>query len=178
MANQVIIDGEICFGSTNKASAIICKDKQGNEFSLQTALDNLIDYIYPIGSVYISVNEVSPSILFGGTWEKIKDTFLLAAGDYSSAGETGGEAYVALTQNEIPNYKIGFLPQAVMGNHGNWTNNGIKAASQTRDGRNTVTATSGTSDPQWGYDIYTDGGGQAHNNIPPFLSVNIWKRTG
>lgn len=44
------------------------------------------DYIYPcpyfpIGSVYISVTEVNPSNFFGGTWEQIKDRFLLSAGD-------------------------------------------------------------------------------------------------
>ena len=48
--------------------------------------------IYPIGSIYISVSDNSPEILFGGKWERIKDQFLLAAGDAYSAGATGGEA--------------------------------------------------------------------------------------
>ena len=46
--------------------------------------------VYPVGSVYISVSETSPASLFGGTWERIKDTFLLAAGDTYNAGSTGG----------------------------------------------------------------------------------------
>ena len=74
MANQVIIDGEVCFGSTNKASAIICKDINGNDSTLEQELNkinNLLNNIYPIGSVYISVNDISPTALFGGVWEKI-----------------------------------------------------------------------------------------------------------
>ena len=138
--------------------------------------NDLINIIYPIGSIYMSVNNVSPASFLGGTWEAIKDRFLLAAGSSYSAGSTGGEASHKLTQNEIPNYHIGFLPQAVMGMHGEWPNKGITAGHQARGTRNTVTATSGQTDPQWGYDIHTYGGDAAHNNMPPYLTVYIWKR--
>lgn len=50
----------------------------------------MLDTIYPIGSIYMSVNNVSPSTLFGGTWEAIQDRFLLAAGSTYTAGDTGG----------------------------------------------------------------------------------------
>ena len=138
--------------------------------------NDLINIIYPVGSIYMSVNNVSPASFLGGTWEAIKDRFLLAAGSSYSAGSTGGEATHKLIQNEIPNYHLGFLPQAVMGNHGEWTNKGIIAGSQARGTRNTVTATSGQTDPQWGYNIHTYGGDAAHNNMPPYLTVYIWKR--
>ena len=138
--------------------------------------NDLINIIYPIGSIYMSVNNISPASFLGGTWEAIKDRFLLAAGSSYSAGSTGGEASHKLTQNEIPNYHIGFLPQAVMGMHAEWQNKGITAGHQSRGTRNTVTATSGQTDPQWGYDIHTYGGDAAHNNMPPYLTVYIWKR--
>lgn len=138
--------------------------------------NDLINIIYPIGSIYMSVNNVSPASFLGGTWEQIKDRFLLAAGSSYSAGSTGGEASHKLTQNEIPNYHIGFLPQAVMGMHGEWSNKGIIAGDQSRGTRKTVTATSGQTDPQWGYNIHTYGGDAAHNNMPPYLTVYIWKR--
>lgn len=63
-----------------------------------------------------------------------------------------------------------------MGMHGEWSNKGIIAGDQSRGTRNTVTATSGTTDPQWGYNIHTYGGDVAHNNMPPYLTVYIWKR--
>lgn len=38
---------------------------------------------WPVGAVYISVSDTSPSTLFGGTWEEITDVFVLAYGDYA-----------------------------------------------------------------------------------------------
>jgi len=64
-----------------------------------------VDIIYPIGSIYITTNYVSPEILFGGTWELIKDKFLLGAGDTYGAGSTGGEATHILTIDEMPSHQ-------------------------------------------------------------------------
>lgn len=47
---------------------------------------------YPVGSIYMSVNSADPSTLFGGSWERIQDRFLLASGVSYSAGSTGGSA--------------------------------------------------------------------------------------
>ena len=44
--------------------------------------------LYPVGSIYISTNDTEPKNIIGGTWERIKDTFLLCAGDSYSAGST------------------------------------------------------------------------------------------
>lgn len=60
---------------------------------------NIFDMIYPVGSIYISVNNANPSVLFGGTWEPIQDRFLLGTGSTYSAGSTGGETNHTLTQS-------------------------------------------------------------------------------
>lgn len=57
---------------------------------------------YPIGSIYQSTSSATPGSLFGGTWERIKDVFLLSAGDTYHAGSTGGEATHTLTISEMP----------------------------------------------------------------------------
>ena len=57
----------------------------------------VIDIIYPVGSIYMSVNEANPETFFGGTWEQIEDKFLLAAGVDHAAGETGGAESYALS---------------------------------------------------------------------------------
>jgi len=64
---------------------------------------------YPVGSIYMSVNSTSPATLFGGTWERIQDMFLLAAGTSYSAGSTGGSATVTLTsaQSGVPAHSHG-----------------------------------------------------------------------
>lgn len=51
-----------------------------------------LNAVYPVGSIYMSANGTSPATLFGGTWEQLKDRFLLAAGDSYAAGATGGSA--------------------------------------------------------------------------------------
>lgn len=54
---------------------------------------------YPVGSIYMSVNSTDPSTLFGGSWEQIKDTFLLASGSLYGAGSTGGSANAAVVSH-------------------------------------------------------------------------------
>ena len=41
-------------------------------------MEDMVDMVYPVGSIYMSVNSTSPSVLFGGTWEQLTDTFLYA----------------------------------------------------------------------------------------------------
>lgn len=129
-----------------------------------------MDQIYPVGSIYMSVNSTSPSTLFGGTWERLKDTFLLAAGDAYSAGATGGEAAHLLTNDELP---------ADMGSFStiNWnvawsSTTGI--VSTTIISQDRTLPTGNTT----GINTYNlNGGGQPHNNMPPYLAVYMWKRT-
>lgn len=61
---------------------------------------NLMDIVYPVGSIYHSMNATSPVDFIGGTWAKIK-TFLYGA---DTAKQTGGEAMHTLTINEMPQH--------------------------------------------------------------------------
>lgn len=65
---------------------------------------NVIDIIYPVGAVYLSTVQTSPAALFGGTWERVQDRFLLAAGDNYAAGETGGSAQTWLNPENLPSH--------------------------------------------------------------------------
>lgn len=110
----------------------------------------------------MSVNSTSPATLFGGTWEQIKDTFLLGSGSYT-LGATGGEATHTLTPDELPAH-----------NHSlrvSWNNSTGYGQAFTES-----TSTHMTVDVDGTMTGYT-GSNQAHNNMPPYLVVNIWKRT-
>lgn len=132
---------------------------------------------YPVGAIYMSVNTTSPATLFGGTWERIKGRFLLGADDGTyKNGATGGEATHKLSINEMPRHNH----QPMLFNDGVWN----WSAGTTR-GKELFSS----ADHRWaGTDkdhtyITTDGitytgGDQAHNNMPPYLVVYIWKRTG
>lgn len=150
----------------------------GDSFKIDNK--SVFDMIYPVGSIYLSVNNVNPSVLFGGTWEQIQDKFLLGAGSTYSAGSTGGEANHTLTQSETPNYKIGDMPAIVATNHQLWNNGGIKGISLgpvSVDKKGVgIGDQSKTTGIQYGWEIDSNGGGQPHNNMPPYLTVYIWKR--
>lgn len=76
------------------------KDEEGKIFSPIVSIDsiktagggNIYDAIYPVGSIYISVNNINPGTLFGGVWQQLKDRFLLAAGDIYQNGTWGGSS--------------------------------------------------------------------------------------
>lgn len=129
-----------------------------NVANTKVSTSDLFDLVYPVGSIYLSVNSTAPSTLFGGTWEQIKDTFLLGAGDTYTLGDTGGEATHTLTINEMPshNHNINYGGPAT----------GTKGA--TPGGNDNL-----GPNPSF---IQATGGGQAHNNMPPYLVVSVWKR--
>ena len=136
---------------------------------------------YPVGAIYISTSSTSPAYLFGGTWEQLTDRFLLGAGNAYGAGSAGGESMHTLTREELPNYKIGDLAVMVPAVHGNWSNGGIVAcglgdASRTKPGIADKSNNIIYSGIQYGWEIDSYGGGSAHNNMPPYLAVYMWKR--
>lgn len=69
---------------------------------LYDQLQSTANKLYPVGSVYLSFNSADPSTLFGGVWERLKDTFLLANGDTYAANTTGGSATKTITVNNLP----------------------------------------------------------------------------
>ena len=132
-----------------------------------------IDQVYPVGSIYMSVNSTSPSTLFGGTWERLKDTFLLAVGDAYSAGATGGEAAHLLTNDELP-ANMGSLKALGWGSGDYYVaTTGVVTHSSASPMDQTLLPGSNVQTVEYLF----SGGGQAHNNMPPYLAVYMWKRT-
>ena len=65
-------------------------------------LQDTASKLYPVGSVYISFNSADPSTLFGGTWQRLKDTFLLVNGDSYAPNTTGGSATKTIGMTNMP----------------------------------------------------------------------------
>ena len=135
----------------------------------------LFDIVYPVGAIYMSVSSTSPAILFGGTWEQIQDRFLLAAGSSYAAGNTGGEAAHTLTELEIPRHT-----HALRANT-SWGESEALAPWAQYFGSNIlydVGASGGTITRSYYAEVAQPvGSGAAHNNMPPYLVVYMWKRT-
>ena len=71
---------------------------------LYSQLQDTASKLYPVGSVYISFNSADPSTLFGGTWVRLKDTFLLANGDSYAPDTSGGSATKTIGVNNLPSH--------------------------------------------------------------------------
>ena len=67
-------------------------------------LQDTASKLYPVGSVYISFSATDPSTLFGGTWQRLKDTFLLANGDSYAPNTTGGSATKTIGVTNMPSH--------------------------------------------------------------------------
>ena len=130
----------------------------------QTAGSNFVlDNVYPIGAVYMSMNSTNPGTLFGGTWEQVQGKFLLGVSNAYPAGSSGGESEHTLTTAEIPDHTHSFKYT------GQSETIGVNAIRLYEAASNQYNAYSG------GQSSYC--GGQAHNNMPPYLAVYIWYRT-
>lgn len=112
---------------------------------------------WPVGSIYLAYNHTNPATLFGGTWTRIQNAFLWATTSTGTIGQTGGEREVTLTEDQIPAHNHG----------GTYTDAGTA--------RTHAWLASGGS--AMGYDTVEAGGGEAHNNMPPYIQVSVWRRT-
>lgn len=127
--------------------------------------------MYPVGSIYQTTSSTfNPQTAWGGTWERIKDRFLLAAGTVYAGGSTGGEATHKLTTQEMPSHA-----------HTMYVNNdGSSSSWSPASGTYLVKPDCvTTSTKNYGGALAQNGAGlgQAHNNMPPYLAVYIWRRT-
>ncbi len=151
-------------------------------------LDAIRDLIHPVGSIWITVDNSDPNILFGGTWTQIEDVFLLAAGNHYNLGQQGGEEVHTLTKNELPHITGTVIAGSgsegsTAGGYGAFRSaSGVFSALNVRQyGRpaksySTTWPSGNTSDGKERVTI-DFGNGESHNNMPPYLAVNVWKRT-
>lgn len=170
-----------------------------NEIYMTPYREPIVDLIYPVGSIYMSVNNVSPAtFLEGTTWEQIKDRFLLSAGASHSAGSTGGNESVSYTPSgtvnghtltiaEMPshthtqnahhhatdghvNYNTGYTADSAKGSGYRW---GTSKVSNTKDATATNKNTGGGGSHSHGF----TGTAATIETMPPYLTVYMWKRT-
>lgn len=159
---------------------------------------DVLSMVYPVGSIYMSVNNVSPGTLFGGVWERIQDRFLLAAGSTYAAGVPGGSATKniqhahttgghVLTASELPKISgtVG-LQRWDMG----FVGSADGCFSTTLAGKHSFELTQSADTTRYGGFSISFGGNGSHSHgntgnagsttqdiMPPYLPVYIWKRT-
>lgn len=166
---------------TTRATAKETELKSDIDYTKTSVLNEIKAWVnetqHPIGSIYITTNNINPSSIFGGTWEQLQDRFLIGAGSSYSNGDAGGAtshthttASHVLTIEEMPEHGHGY--KLAYGG-----NDPVKGFSY----GNTFAGNHDDSDQF----IANNGGGQAHShgdtgpssNMPPYLAVYMWKRT-
>lgn len=137
------------------------------------ALSDVMLTLYPVGSIYMNVNNVRPADLFGGEWEQIKDCFLLAAGDAYAAGSTGGTANHThgLTQAHAA-ISLGYDGEAyyIMGDYAE------KAFVPTVYAGTMPSAGELPEQVEILYSPKLLGSTDSASSLPPYMAVNVWKR--
>ena len=148
---------------------IIKNNKDINETKEEFKKD-LLEKVYPIGSYYWSENDTSPEELFGGKWKKIEGRFLFASDSNHYVGQTGGEERHQLTLDEMPSHSHGYQKFKYKDYY--WAENVFREGNSyqflERDVNNNIESSTTES----------KGNSQSHNNMPPYLTANCWKRLG
>ena len=138
----------------------VCEKENTLEIGLDVEFKgkSLIDTVYPVGSIYLAYNHTNPGTLFPGTtWARIYGAFPWFTDANGQIGLTGGERTVTLTVENLPAHDHG----------GTYTNAGTS--------RTHAWLASGGS--AMGYDTVSTGGGDPHNNMPPYIQISAWRRT-
>lgn len=146
-------------------------------FRKTSSLPNLINTIYPVGSIYISTASTNPNKVFGvGTWIAFGKGQVLVgkadSGTFATAGSTGGAETVTLTTNEIPSHTHTLAGQILIGQQ---ASSGYNSGLGT--GGSAYSKVGNLSDTGASTNTGSTGSGGAHNNLQPYIVVYMWQRT-
>ena len=153
----------------------------------------VLDQLYPVGTIYESTNDVSPSTFLGGTWEEYgSDRVLVGKGTYHSVGSTGGNRSISLSASNLPNHSHmvdGDI--SLSNNQSNHTHRlSLKTCSLEPKNEDTIYVSSGgpsNSTKEYTSKLnqkcyindttYSTGSGTSFNIEQPYVTVYRWKRT-
>lgn len=150
-----------------------------------------LDSVYPVGSIYISVNDnFNPNKVFPGTWESFgKGRTLVGVNtsdiEFQSSEDTGGEKTHTLTIEEMPSHNHSASTGGA-GKHAHTVGyrkrqdaygKGTMDAMHWNTGTASTIATSEVANHSHTVTVESAGSGIAHNNMMPYITVRMWKRT-
>ncbi len=135
----------------------------GNSVDTDALKEEIYKEMYPVGHVVISFNSTNPA-KYGTVWQRTGEgRMLLGVSDDYEVGDTGGEATHILTVDEMPSHTH------------NSFDGGVPYGSDWNDNERQMTCRS-ANERSWFPQTNPVGGGQAHNNMPPYIAVYMWRR--
>ena len=169
--------------ATSSTDGLMSKDDKAKLDTLEERVNSLksdlADKLYPVGSIYLSVIDIDPGTFIGGRWKRIKDRFLLAAGDTYPAGSEGGSASHSHTLSNNGAACIGNFSDVTAfstGHRYNWKDydSGSNMWAWTHNADNAVT--SSTNHYNDGSFVSLTGSTDMANSMPPYVTVYVWIR--
>lgn len=143
------------------SKSALAKADQALQYALGGGASNLpVLSARPTESLYLSVGETTPAELFGGTWEKIKDVFLLASGDTYPLGSIGGSADAVVVEHNHTTKIVSGGENGTYNAYPSMTKAGV--GTLVNDANGSMIASNGVS-----------GVGK---NMPPYLAISVWVR--
>lgn len=147
--------------------------------AIQNLIDNSVNKFYPVGSVYTSVNNINPSTLFGGTWERFAAGRTLVGVDtgqaeFNTVKKQGGAKTVTLNKNQIPAHNHELSDKS---GYRYFMRGGNSVTGPLKIGNNIAGSNVGRGVDAVDTTITNSGGGQSHNNLQPYITVYFWVRT-
>ena len=169
---ELVVDGELSETSENpiENKAVALKFKELSALissAVAAAIAEKNERDHPVGSFFASTENVDPATLYGGTWERIKGAFIWGIDDGETAGTTGGEKAHTLTGNEIPAHAHTENGAVMVWN--------TKIGNVGADPARKEMASAALVSPA--LNTGSTGGGQSHNNMPPYYGAYVWRRT-
>lgn len=157
--------------------------------SLAVGGKSLLDLLYPVGALYLSVADTDPGAVLGGTWQRIQDRFLLAAGESYAAGSIGGQARRTLTEAQMPPHvhRVNGSTAVDSTTHSHGIPNIAQCGSGSSAYAESWTGGTGSRDLSTdsvcinhshtlNLDSQSSGGGESVDMMPPYLAVYVWQR--
>jgi hypothetical protein len=138
-------------------------------------MQSLLDYIYPVGSIYLSYSHVSPADLFGGTWVRMENAFLWGTTSGGTIGQTGGSQNHTHTL-EAGYAKIGMGWSSTVGNSIGYANS-WKGFDANMAMNNMGAFATGSGAENYQSSPKLGGSTDSGSNMPPYIQVSIWRRT-
>ncbi|EAY16585.1 hypothetical protein TVAG_434220 [Trichomonas vaginalis G3] len=156
--------------------------KKADKTELQTLKTEILQTVYPIGSIYTSMNSTRPEVVLGlGTWTQIVDRFLYCA---NSSKETGGSKTISGENLPAHSHYIDLsTSQAGWHKHRYWDWSGMTKG-KGYDVKDEVkfaincywSDTQGDGNHTHRVSGYTQTTGQSKDYMPPFMTVYAWYR--
>lgn len=156
------------------SNAISSGGSSGGSGSVST----ICDMVYPVGSIYLSVNDTNPGTIFGGTWTawgtgRVPVGVNTGDSNFNTVEKTGGASTVSLTEAQLPSHKH---HTTFYNDDFNNSGDGETDSSKKKQSAG-LTYDVGYMQNSWNKDTSSTGSGQAHNNLQPYITCYMWKRT-